>query len=584
MFNVDAPAENIGALTAWLKKEHRSDFLYRGQTKDYPVMVPSVYRHLVPDMSDPSPMAKVDPDRLDGLSLQALARLDMLQLLIRLAGVGLGNIIAQQYGLTSESLDVTESIDVASFFATRRYPHYDQVVDGIGVIYRFDSSADRRLSPPFRMRDLDDLFERGKSDIGFFDFFVQKRSLDRVFDRDRWFGLEEAEERVVSTIPFATSWRDLRESLDAQRAERPLQPRGKHDRLAKAIDGLDWGKTRFAEQHGGFLRPAIFWNSAVPKRHSVVRTRTDMALAYGGVGLPGDLDLPDDPGPIRALPLVIPSSAIKQTAIGVENIRARPDCQPFFFRHGPTRAAPILRRSLWPEPSEDSLYGALWHEAIEALARRHYPNHIPPVDDPEQGLLDRGYRVVGEAKTRDARNLDDLYRGQLEDVDEVICAFGATPDLLAAKGDALAELGRSRAALGTFANGLRTDRTNVNLLVGLVGLLRGRGRKRWERRLVDYARTIHADDLRLIEADTALCLDAFDLERAVPVVDRGLTLTVEGSREWGRLVFYRIIVAELLGDRVLSTELRAAAERFEVGYAELDHVVETVRHRYERQR
>lgn len=40
---------------------------------------------------------------------------------------------------------------------------------------------------------------------------------------------------------------------------------------------------------------------------------------------------------------------------------------------------------------------------------------IPPVDDIERGVLDRGYRVAGEKQTMDARELDDLKRGQLEE-------------------------------------------------------------------------------------------------------------------------------------------------------------------------
>ncbi len=583
MFENDAPGEDIRVLMRWLKQTHQPEFLYRGQTRDYPVMVPSFYRHLVVDLTDPSPMAKIDPVRLDALMPQTLLRLDMLRQLVRCAGLGLGNIIAQQYGITSESLDVTESIDVAGFFATRRYPNYAQVEDGIGVIYRFDSSSDRRLDAPFRMSDLDDLFERGKSDIGFFDFFVHQRNRDRIFDRDSWFGMEEADVRLVSTISFATSWNDLKEAMEERPARRAKLAHPLEAMLADKIQAVDWAKTRFAGQSGGFLRPEIYWDAFVPKNYSVVNTRAEMAPAYGGGGLsfharlPDDIRWPDAPGPIRALPLVIPSSAIRKTAVGVENIRSRSDCQPFFFRHGPVRATPILRRNLWPEPSEDPLYGALWHAAMRALMHQHYPNHIPPIDDPEHGLLDRGYRVVGEAATRDARNFDDLYRGQLEDVEEAIAAFGPATDLYAAKGEALVELNRPTAALGSFADGLRADRADPGLLGGLAQLLRAWGKRRWARRLVDYARSLHPNDLPLLEADASLHLDAFEFELAEEVTDQGLALTVEGSREWGRLAFYRIVIAELLHNDALSQEWREAAERFGVGYQKVDDVIRQIR-------
>ena len=48
------------------------------------------------------------------------------------------------------------------------------------------------------------------------------------------------------------------------------------------------------------------------------------------------------------------------------------------------------------------------------------PDEMPAVDDFEAGLLDRGYRVRGERKTRDARDFDDLNRGLWEDAREAI--------------------------------------------------------------------------------------------------------------------------------------------------------------------
>jgi len=60
-------------------------------------------------------------------------------------GYILGQIIAQQYGICSEVLDVTTDVNIAGFFATHLYPDY-QFIDvdiankneyNIGVIYRF---------------------------------------------------------------------------------------------------------------------------------------------------------------------------------------------------------------------------------------------------------------------------------------------------------------------------------------------------------------------------------------------------------------------------------------------------------------
>lgn len=586
MFTVDDPADNIGDLVAWLTENHRPDYLYRGQNRDYPVMVPSFYRRIVTDLSDPSPVAEVDSDRLHDLSIQGHARLDMLSWLAGMCGVGLGNIIAQQYGLTSECLDVTQSVGIASFFATRKYPSYAQVEDGIGVIYRFDSSADRRLRFPFSLSDLDDLFERGRCDAGFFDFFVHGRNLQRVFDRDRWVGLQEAAKRTVSTISFATSWRDLSEAIYSRGAGLARSRGPGRDKLAVALNEMEWERTRFASQHGGFIRPAIHWESLVPASFSVIRERSEVAQVYGSTidryARTDDLEMdisPEDSGPIAALPLIIPSCAVKVKMVGIENLRSRPDCQPFFFRHGPTRSAFFYRRSLWPEPSEDPLYGALWHEAIDALIRRHYPNHIPPVDDPDTGLLDRGYRVVGERATRDARNIEDLYRGQFEDVEELIGSVGPSPSLLAVRGWTLMQMGRRREASSALIAAVRSDAESISSLRAFADAMRHWQKPGWALKALDHAATISPEDVRIIESRADLLLDACDLGGAALLVERALSLT-ESPRDWrerGRLVFTRLAIAEALGDGESVAAMReiAAAERIHL--SDVDDLVADLR-------
>lgn len=60
------------------------------------------------------------------------------ELLVQMWGYTLGTTFAQQFGLSSEGLDATKSLDVACFFATRDSADFLRVPeDGIGVIYRF---------------------------------------------------------------------------------------------------------------------------------------------------------------------------------------------------------------------------------------------------------------------------------------------------------------------------------------------------------------------------------------------------------------------------------------------------------------
>lgn len=67
------------------------------------------------------------------------------ELLVRLFGYVLGTTFAQQFGLSSEGLDATKSVDVACFFASHDSSDFCKVPDnGMGVIYRV----------PFRPNDL----------------------------------------------------------------------------------------------------------------------------------------------------------------------------------------------------------------------------------------------------------------------------------------------------------------------------------------------------------------------------------------------------------------------------------------------
>ena len=59
-------------------------------------------------------------------------------------GKSLGNVIAQQYGINSECLDVTSDPHVAAFFATHLWPEYNAVVNSseLGIIYRIHCMSD----------------------------------------------------------------------------------------------------------------------------------------------------------------------------------------------------------------------------------------------------------------------------------------------------------------------------------------------------------------------------------------------------------------------------------------------------------
>jgi hypothetical protein len=97
-------------------------------------------------------------------------RLFREKVLFRLFGYLLGTTFAQQYGLSSEGLDATKSLGVASFFATHESPDFEKTMsEGLGIVYRFpfpaNDLATQKLSktnyynlPP--VVDVEDVFYR----------------------------------------------------------------------------------------------------------------------------------------------------------------------------------------------------------------------------------------------------------------------------------------------------------------------------------------------------------------------------------------------------------------------------------------
>jgi hypothetical protein len=447
-FGLKGPAPDIDALVAYLHDEHCDGDLYRGQTRAFPAVVPSACRKAVIPGSEDRAVVAID-QKLFGVVLdnsrQALVRHEMLEELIGCLGVGLGNLVAQQYGLASECLDATENIRMAAYFATREWPEYRQGPDsGVGVIYRFRQQDDELQPVDLELSSVAHWLSLGEWDGRFFEWFVRRGELETVFDRDRWPDYAMADQlATVSSLPLSAAWRTVIAGLErASDSLRDGLPNS-HDAFAQRVLHIDWERTRVARQEGGFVKPRFIWESRVPLSYELWH-RHEPRPGAGPLAWPdSDLSTP--------WPRVVPSLAIKQRLVGVENVVHRDGCDAFHFLHGSKRIVGFYRRELWPEPSEDPLYGELWNVAFLHLLHR-YGDDFPAMDDPVEGALDRGYRVSGERHTRDARDFDDLHRGQLED------ATDATADATTAGVGDWARLSGALDKLGDRSGALRAAR------------------------------------------------------------------------------------------------------------------------------
>lgn len=128
-------------------------FLYRGQNKEFIPCVPTIYR-------DNPNEAQVFLQRMRLVQFHRLLKshpvvtnfFEKHHFLVNEEG------LAQHYGLKTEVLDLTSSLDVALFFATCKYDKdtdtYDYYHDeGVyeGVLYVFDPVRDNEPTPPLRI-------------------------------------------------------------------------------------------------------------------------------------------------------------------------------------------------------------------------------------------------------------------------------------------------------------------------------------------------------------------------------------------------------------------------------------------------
>lgn len=567
MFSALSPALNIHALADWLKSQHVPGYLYRGQTHDYPAIIPSQFRALAHDATYASSMVGISREGFDknyASSLQARTKWRVQDFLIRNLGIAVGNIIGQQYGLTSECTDVTEDINIASYFATRKYPAYEHFDSSeLGVIYRFVDTDNHGLSPSHSIDLLNSYFEMGQSSRGYFDFFIRKDQYEHaVFDRDKWLEYQPAARDTVWTLPLALSWSQIRALIEASLDD--LRHKALRDDFEgyfiKEILNMDWRKTRFESQKGGLIRPRIYWEASVASDFQVAGNRKEMFAIRGG--LPG-LDA-DFGSLIDVWPMVVPSAAIKENLIGVENIKTRLQVESFYFRHGSYKVSGIYRRVMWPEPAEDPLYAVLWYTAMRYLIA-HSPEGFPAIDDPEKGILDRGYRVTNEQATHDARAIEDLMRGQLEDATEFIQLGNGDAHHRAIHATALHFLGRTREAVLSTIKGLKVKPFDADLLFTLAECLNSLSKRRWAQ--IALSKAIEADPAREFYLYSLALYKIEDkkFSDAAALLDKAIALATETKRiDINDILAARMTVAHFRGETGLYEEIEKKLDKSQI--------------------
>lgn len=167
-----SPVEGSGAkiwdfeaLSEKLASEDRPGFVYRGQPRHYGSLLPSGYRTTV-DMSQPVMVRRGEESLHNrGRTFRPLLpnslwpevgrrRIDFVSLCRSHFGYPLSQLFCQHCCLPTEGLDVSDSPDIAAFFAIFDYASNQYLCEGTGVVFRITVPAASSLSMQ-RLKEID---------------------------------------------------------------------------------------------------------------------------------------------------------------------------------------------------------------------------------------------------------------------------------------------------------------------------------------------------------------------------------------------------------------------------------------------
>jgi tetratricopeptide (TPR) repeat protein len=431
-FPESQPAPDVETLLDFLKKEDNGHYLYRGQTKHYGNLLPSVFRR-ARDNSAPPTLGR---HNISSTVFNNTAEAEhwtykfwMMERCIQHLGRGLGNIVAQQYGFGSEAIDVTSDIDIAGFFAARAYPNYDTGPSDtpIGVIYRFNHDQPISDVPELESR-LGGIGHQDDGSIVWFRVYVKESDLD---DNERahlqdildQLGKETLE---LGTCPVLVEYASIIKPLITVLKRWRVTPR-------------DFKNTRLARQKGGFLRPRIFWNCTIAKERLII--------------------------PKAGTNYYEPSIARADELVAIEDPFQQPGCEAFFFRHGDTSHFTLSREYLWPGETDDDVYECItdWVHYHPTM-REYLEREGIWMDHPTKGIIDRGYYTGAEEHffhaTQKYRNGD--YAGAIDAWTRAIAINPLEDQQFVLRAEAYCEIGERDLALQDLAEAIRLNDKNWN--------------------------------------------------------------------------------------------------------------------------
>lgn len=366
MYDFSNPAPNINVLYDYLLQDHKDYYCYRGQTKEYDYLIPSLYRKHIEhkDFASNYGYLHINPS-IDEYSEQRKMKLQEMRRLLKEFGSSIGNILAQQYGLSSECLDITSDLRVATFFATHNYPSYslyngNNKNNNVGVIYRINigETYNMKYSGVEFMKSalyvMHDYFPYNNYPI----LFSHHR---KNLDCEQLSLLEQymPYRKVIAYTPcFMLGFDQIKHLIKCY-----VEENNSNHFLLEYME-----TTRFFKQSGGMLIPSILYESSIPSSTS--------PLFYNQLG-----SYINKPG-----------VAIIEKMIGIYDISKYSFVEKFYFYHGccPDNSIEINCKDLWPSVENDYYYNIIAQMVVIACMN-YLEKYKISYDDQKLGILDRGY-------------------------------------------------------------------------------------------------------------------------------------------------------------------------------------------------
>lgn len=370
MFDFHHPAADIQQLVEYLKNTHSDNVVYRGQSKDYNTLLPSFYRKKISKFRYDQTSGQVllqynkynhfleyDPAQD---SRQNIAKRVTMNHLMGAFGKSLGNVIAQQYGINSECLDITSDVDVAAFFATHSWPHYDTVLDSseLGVIYRIPCM---RGSP-------DHGFQHAGTELALSSVYLSsdKEPIPLLFSSFKHQHTNDEFDKLDQQYQFILQHTVSKPLLYNASNFRDIVYTYFSDKYPQLDIEVLYSHTRMDRQKAGFFIPSFVFDSYTPSNLKIVQA-----------------------GKIHTYS---PSFVIHKEKVVIEDILTYPGIEKYYFRHNPKIASTYSREYLWPPKEEDYFFDLLYRWCSDGC--RNYLDEMNiEIDDRKNGVLDRGYYI-----------------------------------------------------------------------------------------------------------------------------------------------------------------------------------------------